>query len=84
VNGLRISLDEADFRQLVAGHVVKKEAWDTPGAGIRRMIPVQIALKDIGFTAMGKAIRIAIGGPKFPPLGPIDLSDKGTDDVVDS
>ena len=40
----RISLNEDDFKRLVGGGIVKKEG-------------VEIALKDIGFPQMGKALR---------------------------
>jgi hypothetical protein len=54
---LRVSLDEADFRKLVAGRVVEVEVKHKD---VRWWL--QIALSDIGFDKMIEAVRDAVDG----------------------
>ena len=58
---MRISLDEMDFRRLVAGQVIEKVVTANPFSIMQsvaeaREFDVKIALQDIGFEAMHDAV----------------------------
>lgn len=58
---IRVALDEADFRTLVAGEIVKKPRRGSILSGVAAALdePVEIALSDIGWVAMVRAISLA-------------------------
>lgn len=64
---VRISLDEQDFRRLVAGRIVEVEVKyrDQP-------VWVQIGLKDIGFPAIAGAVNDAMKGGAAKEPRPAD------------
>lgn len=49
---VRVSLDEAEFAQLVQGEIVEREARDQDG----KPVLVKVALKDIGFDRIYAAV----------------------------
>lgn len=72
---VRISLDEQDFRRLVAGRIVEIEIKfrDQP-------VWVQLGLKDIGFAAITAAVNDAMKGGAAKEPRPADkiLEDEET------
>jgi hypothetical protein len=62
-NAMRIALDEAQFRRLVAGQVVTFKAGD------QQRIEVQCILSDIGWSKILQAVVDGMGskGPPDPP-----------------
>lgn len=59
---IRISLDESQFRDLVAGKIVSVTMATEHHPGTMEKTKVKIALKDIGFDRMAVAVNDAIVG----------------------